>query len=109
MITHTNKWIWGTTQQIITHNGIATVRIEYIDNYSDTASIGGLSVLEEHRKKGYATELMKIAEDEIRKMQKKTIYLSLEKEEWLYNFYVKLGYVLYDEDEDYKYMSKELS
>lgn len=111
LIIHENKWKWGYSQLLITHNGLATIRIEYINEYPKEANLYGLSVHYSSRMKGYAKEIINIAEQEIIKNDNiNQIWLSIENEnDFLENFYKKLGYITYKEDEEYKYMVKHLN
>jgi predicted GNAT family N-acyltransferase len=89
---------------------VATCRLYYNDERQSFV-IGRIAVLEKFRGKNYGVELIKMAEQEIVKMQGKTVHLSAQVR--VSAFYKKNGYIALDEvyvDEGclHVWMKKEL-
>jgi predicted GNAT family N-acyltransferase len=89
---------------------VATCRFYYNDERQSFV-IGRIAVLEKFRGKNYGVELIKMAEQEIVKMQGKTVHLSAQVR--VSAFYKKNGYIALDEvyvDEGclHVWMKKEL-
>ena len=99
-IKHENTWCWGQSTIIITNDGCGTVTVQFEDD-ADFAIICGLSVYKEKRNKGYGTQLLKEAEAEAAKHKRKYIYLGTDENTWVYNWYIRQGYV--DDGYDYSY------
>ncbi|WP_313071880.1 GNAT family N-acetyltransferase [Lacrimispora sp.] len=89
---------------------VATCRLYYNDERQSFV-IGRIAVLKKFRGKNYGVELIKMAEQEIVKMQGKTVHLSAQVR--VSEFYKKNGYIALDEvyvDEGclHVWMKKEL-
>ena len=105
---HENHWDWGLGVNIMLANGAATVHISLEDEDPGVAYINGLSVVSEYRKKGLATQLMREAEDYCKNHNIFRIDLTSVPEEFVRNFYHKLGFVDIKETDGYMKMYKML-
>lgn len=90
---HINNWWWGKSFDIIVDNGIGIVSIKLDNEYPDTAYIEGLSVLEQHKHKGYGHNILKQCEVIAENNNKRFIKLDVEKQNSeLINWYTRHGY-----------------
>lgn len=97
---HENIWVWGQTHTIICWNGVGFVNVS-IENINPTIStIHGLSVLPSYRKRGKGTKLLKLAEQESKKMGATQACISVEPDSWIEGWYKRKGYEFNSYDED---------
>lgn len=102
------KWSWGSTSHFI-YNTLGLCSVEFF-NTTHWGYIYGLIVDLEHRRKGIGTELIKYCEDYIRDCGYDEVRLDVEKgRRFQYEWYKRLGYEVYYEDEELYYMKKKLS
>ena len=115
MIVEYYKWnesyYWGHQSRILLNNCIGCITIQYDNNYTDWGFLYGLSVNPVFRRKGYGKYLVQLAEADIKEHNLNTVKLDVDKTGcvWLVEFYNSLGYEVYDEDNEYYYMKKDLS
>lgn len=103
-----NRWFWGSTIKLIC-DGCGVCEVEFKDN-TDWGYISGLCVHPSRRRQGIATRLMEKAEEEVRYYEYKEIRLDVEKvRRFQYEWYKRLGYEVYYEDEELYYMKKVIS
>lgn len=97
-----NKWNWGYSVHII-QDGCGIVEIQFEDGY-EWGYIKGLVVHPSRQKQGIATLLLKKAEEVIKEEGFDEAQLWVEKEqEWVYEWYQRLGYKkIIDQDGYYK-------
>ena len=76
-IQHVNQWWWGKTITLIHKYGIASVELQFDENYPSIAFIKGLSVFESYRRKGYGTEMFQICEEIAKNEKMKFLQLSV--------------------------------
>lgn len=108
MTIHENEWPWGKTVTFIYSDGVGTVDMSFEKNNPGVCYLSGLSVIPEHRRKGLALVLM---EECINYCQKQNIFridLNSVQEDWLMNFYHKLGFCDIEENEGFMRMYKML-
>ena len=100
IIEHFNRWWWGCTFTLITGDGLGIVELQVDDNYPSIAFVKGLSVIDSERRKGLGKELMEHCELIALREQKKFLQLSVNKEQdWLVEWYQRLGFVTIMTDE----------
>lgn len=94
IIVHRNRWWWGEDFTLIEASGMAMVELCLQDEYPSHGYICSLKVFEDARREGYATTLLKAAEDIARKAGLKYLYLGVDKQkpEWLKKWYQKMGF-----------------
>jgi ribosomal protein S18 acetylase RimI-like enzyme len=100
-VIHENNVIWGTAWHIITTDGKGHIAasIEYDNN--DMIFFSGLSVYEDSRNKGYGKSLIAEAESIGVKSCVKSFRLNVDKgREELLEYYKKLGYEVFDENDN---------
>ena len=104
-----NRWHWGSTVYFIDPEG-GIVCVEFMDG-TDWGYICSLQVCQENMKSGIATRLMSESEHIILQKGFDLVTLAVEKTkpEWLIDWYLRLGYEQYDEDEHLLYFRKDLS
>ena len=108
MVVHRNHFSWGECHTVVCYDGKAIVEIFFEKKEPYVAYIGGLSVIPEYRRHGYATVVMLEA---INICQKRGIFrvdLRSVKEQFVMDFYHKLGFVDIDEEEGLMRMYKML-
>lgn len=108
MTLHSNRWPWGTTETVIIEGGAAMVEMMFEDDNVGVCYISGLSVIPERRREGLATELMKYCEEFCRKRDIFRLDLNSVKEQFVMDFYYKLGFVDIREENGYMKMYKIL-
>lgn len=100
-----NKWYWGYTYHLIC-DGCSSLVVEFKDN-TDWGYLFGLVVNSSNQNKGIASHLMKKAEEIILREGFNVVHLSVEKErKWQFEWYKRLGYEVYDEDEEEYWLRK---
>ena len=110
-VIHSNKVSWGHVWHIITSNGVGHVALELDNDDLDTMYLYSLSVYQDSRNKGIGKKLMNEAEKIAIENNVYKIKLDIDKpkKQWLYDFYVHLGYEDYKEDDEYIYFKKYLN
>ena len=104
-----NRWNWGENIHLIYEGGYGHCLLEFKDN-TTWGYIDGLVVHPSSQKQGIATMLMEKAEKLIKDEGFDLVALSVEKErKWQREWYERLGYEVYDEDDELYYMRKYLS
>jgi len=89
---HKNRWSWGETATIITHDGAAMVDLYFEDVDPNVCYLAGLSVVPECRQQGYARELLSMAIDYCIKRGIFRIDLNSVQEPFVMDLYHKLGF-----------------
>lgn len=102
-----NKWSWGETINLICEGcGLCTLEFLYTTTWG---YVSGLMVHPSRQKQGIATMLMEKAESLTKDYGFDIIKLGVEKgRKWQKEWYERLGYEVYDKDEELYYMKKEL-
>lgn len=100
-----NRWHWGESINLISE-GCGLLKLEFVDG-THWGFISGLVVHPSRQKQGIATGLMMKAEDIVKNEGFDLIAISVEKDrEWQFNWYKRLGYEVYDEDDDEYWLRK---
>lgn len=100
-----NRWNWGYTCQLI-GDGCSSLVIEFKDD-TDWGYLRGLVVHFSKQRQGIATCLIKKAEEIILREGFNIVSLSVEKErKWEFEWYKRMGYEVYDEDEEEYWLRK---
>lgn len=106
-VIHKNKISWGTVWHIITNDGMCHVEAQIDNDNPNTLFVSGLSVYEAARRRGLATTMLHEIETLAINNDIKRIRLNVNKpKNWVYDFYIRRGYELWDEDEDDYYLVK---
>ena len=106
-VIHKNKVFWGTVWHIITNDGMGHVQAQIDNDNPNTLFVSGLSVYEAARRKGLATIMLHEIETLAIDNDIERIELNVNKpKSWVYDFYIRRGYELLDEDEDDYYLVK---
>ena len=108
IVTHHNTWPWGETVTFIISDGAGTVDMSFDKGNPAVCYISGLSVIPEKRRQNLGLILM---EECINYCQKRGIFridLNSVQEEWLMEFYHKLGFKDIEESEGFMRMYKML-
>ena len=108
MVVHRNYFSWGECVTIVCYDGEAIVELYFEKKEPHVAYLSGLSVVESSRRRGYATVVMMEA---INICQKRGIFrvdLRSVKEQFVMDFYHKLGFVDIEEEEGLMRMYKML-
>lgn len=109
MITHKNQWWWGISETLIAQNGVGVVEIQFDNDMPNVGYIKGLSVLENYRKSGLGTELLKACEKKAREKKMKFLQLDVEQDkEWLKEWYKRLGFEILSREKNVYVMIKSL-
>lgn len=103
-----NRWNWGENIHLICEGGYGHCLLEFKDDTS-WGYIDGLVVHPSRQNCGIATALIEKAENLTKEEGFDLVALSVEKErKWQKKWYERLGYEVYDEDDELYYMKKEL-
>lgn len=108
MIIHKNTFDWGDCWTLVGFDGLGIVELYFEKKEPYVAYLSGLSVVPEARQRGYATILMMEA---VNICQKKGIFridLRAVKEQFVRDFYHKIGFVDIEEEEGLMRMYKML-
>ena len=108
MVIHTNTWTWGESVLLVGFNGLGVIELYFEKKEPYVAYISGLSVLPKARRKGCATVLMREAERICYQREIFRIDLRSVKEQFVMDFYHKLGFVDIEEEEGLMRMYKML-
>lgn len=102
-----NSWYWGNTITLIC-DGCGLCDIEFMKD-TDWGYVCSLTVHPSRRRQGIATRLMEKAEELVLSEGYNVIKLAVEKKRvFQYEWYKKLGYEDYDQDEELYHMKKTL-
>lgn len=108
-IYHINTWWWGKTITLVSKDGYSTVELQFDNSMPNIAVIKGLMVFTTRQKEGYGTEMMNICEYTAKKEGAKFLQLSANKEQdWLVEWYKKLGFVTIQIEEHEFIMFKQI-
>ena len=88
---HVSDWKEDTIMYIIRKDGSSMVRLSWYYN-DNSVYLSDLHVCEESRGKGYATELIKIAELVSLNRKCDVLLLMVDTGSWMYEWYKKLGF-----------------
>ena len=106
-VIHKNKAIWGTVWRIITDNGMGHIEAQIETDDPNAMFVCGLSVYPAARRRGLATMLLHEVESLAIDNGVNEIRLSVEKPKtWVYDLYIRRGYELVDENDEYYYLVK---
>ena len=108
LVVHENTWPWGKTVSIVAFGGFAMVDLSFEKNNPGVCYLSGLSVIPTQRKQGYAKALMERAELWCRRSGIFRIDLNSVKEQFVMDFYHKLGFIDIEEAEGFMRMYKLL-
>lgn len=92
-VAHVNKWPWGETINLISSRAEACVCLSFVDDNPGVCFLSGLSVLPEHRCKGFATEIVSVCEQMCEEKGIFRIDLHSVKTDYVQEFYKKQGYL----------------
>lgn len=108
IIIHSNDTNWGHVWHIVTTDGKGMINAQIEDDDNDTIYFHGLSVTPDKRRQGIGTELVDDAEKLGKELGRKRFRLNIDKpyKDWLYDYYINLGYEYWDEDEYQVYFIK---
>ena len=97
-----NRWNWGYNIVLI-QDGCGTIEIQFEDGYG-WGYITGLVVAKSRQRQGIGTELLRKAEEVIKREGYDEAQLWVEKERiWVYEWYKRMGYkMIADKDGFYK-------
>jgi len=97
-VIHENKWLWGKSQIIITSDAYGLVNVSYenemfTEEGGYAAVLSGLIVHPTKRHSGYGRALVQKAESVAKENGAKLMILWADKNDWVINWYKRLGYV----------------
>lgn len=92
LIKHTTYPYWGMETMIMEARGKAFVRIYRYIGDGKSIFIECLSVDESERKKGIASFLLKEVDRIASELNAETISLSVKKDSWVYDWYIRIGF-----------------
>ncbi len=100
VIYHNCTWWWGETVKIILSSGQGTIEVQIEKATPNTAYFRGLSVLPESRRHQLGTQLIAYATKVAIDKGLKFLQLTADKtNEWLVNWYKRLGFEIWSEEE----------
>ena len=100
VIYHNCTWWWGETVKIFLSSGEGIIEVQLDKSTPNTAYLSGLSVLPECRRQQLGKQLIEYATNVAIDKGKKFLQLSAEKNnEWLINWYKRLGFEIWSEEE----------
>lgn len=100
VIYHNCTWWWGETVKIILSSGQGIIEVQLDKSTPNIAYLSGLSVLPECRRQQLGKQLIKFATNVAIDKGKKFLQLSADKtNEWLVNWYKRLGFEIWSEEE----------
>lgn len=108
MVIHNNSFDWGTCLTVVREDGKGIVEIFFEKKEPYVAYLSGLSVIPEARRMGFATGLMEKAEEICMERNVFRIDLRAVKEQFVRDFYHKLGFIDIEEEEGLMRMYKML-
>lgn len=100
VIYHNCTWWWGETVKIFLSSGEGTIEVQIEKATPNTAYFIGLSVLPESRRHQLGTQLIAYATKVAIDKGLKFLQLTADKtNEWLVNWYKRLGFEIWSEEE----------
>ena len=100
VIYHNCTWWWGETVKIILSSGQGIIEVQLDKSTPNIAYLSGLSVLPECRRKQLGKQLIEFATNVSIDKGKKFLQLTADKtNEWLVNWYKRLGFEIWSEEE----------
>ena len=109
VIYHNCTWWWGETVTIFLSNGEGTIEVQIDKSTTNTAYFRGLSVLPESRRHQLGTQLIAYATKVAIDKGLKFLQLTADKtNEWLVNWYKRLGFEIWS-DGEHEYVMVALS
>lgn len=99
-IFHCDKESWGWEIYIMEKTGKAFGRVYGYKDDKSTAYLAGLSVERGSRKQGIGTELQVLRETIAKESGAKTVFLWVEKNTWMHEWYKRRGYSDWKDHED---------
>lgn len=103
-----NSWNWGYAYHLLKNN-CGHIKIEF-KNDTNWGYLSGLVVEPRRLKQGIATKLIQKAEEIIKREGFDLAVLTVDKDrEWVKDWYERMGYEVYDEDDLYWDMKKSLN
>ena len=107
MVEIENRWNWGYNIHIIC-DGCGICCVEFLDD-TDWGYVDGLMVHKSRQRQGIATRMMERSEEIVKEEGYSEIRLDVEKgRNFQFDWYKRLGYEVYDEDDKMYYMKKKL-
>lgn len=100
MIEHKIINDWGDHYIFMEEHGIETCSIYLYNDSPNKAYICSLNIIEKERKKGRGTKLLNLIFEKCKELGITYCYLDCLKNNWVYNWYKKLGFQLVYEDID---------
>lgn len=97
-ICHVNNSDWGSSVLVMERKGKAFARTYWYNDDAGTIYFDWLSVDENERKNGIATELLN-AHIEVAKKFKVESFLNVQKDSWMHEWYKRKGYEDYKDNE----------
>jgi len=110
-ISHSSPNNWGYSVEIMEKKGRAFARIYWYNEDETIVYLDMLDVSESYRKKGIATKLQEMREEIGRKLGATFSYLWVFKDTWMYDWYVRRGYLPigdYENEKNAVWMKKKL-
>jgi GNAT superfamily N-acetyltransferase len=98
-IYHITNESWGFEVLIMGKTGNSFARAYWYHDDKDSVYLNWLTVSQESRKQGIATELQKIREEIGRKIGAKCAYLQAENQSWMQSWYLRRGYLIADDNQ----------
>ena len=95
-IYHPIKWDWGISIPVMRMDGVGFFKFYMYDDIPNVGCVEHLSVLESHRHRGIATEMMKIHESMCIKYGAHESVLWVYERSWQREWYEELGYEEYE-------------
>lgn len=83
---------WGREIMLMEEHGHAFVRLYWYNGDEKDLYIECLSVDLMQRRKGFATEILKVAEQTAETLGARCISLSVKKDTWTYEWYIRKGF-----------------
>ena len=100
VIYHNCTWWWGETVKIILSSGQGIIEVQLDKSTPNIAYLSGLSVLPESRRNQLGTQLIAYATKVAIDKGLKFLQLTADKtNEWLVNWYKRLGFEIWSEEE----------
>ena len=101
------RWTWGLSVMLIC-DGYGVCQVQF-KNGTDWGYVCGLMVHKSKRRQGIATRLMKRVEEIVKDFGYDKIMLEVETDRlFQYEWYVRLGYERWEEDDELYYMQKRI-
>ena len=109
VIYHNCTWWWGETVNIFLSNGEGTIEVQIEKSTPNTAYFRGMSVLPDSRRHQLGTQLIAYATKVAIDKGLKFLQLTADKNnDWLVNWYKRLGFEIWSEEE-HEYVMVALS